>query len=445
MREMLHEIDTKEYPAKDALLRLEEQYIPPLADRPILNPESIMEARIENIAFATGSIGTFVPNEAVIQAVIESNTVMNEEPIRIRGLKFQGGFRQRHEVDTRSRDYQERYTAPTIAAMAKKVADTRQWDGIDLLVIGSSSIIEDMPEMITDQLREILPIDQVMHNHMACSSAGEGIIDGALLGGNTKLRVVVVGTDELSSLTDFDPVTFANFSDGIAAIAFESREIEVLSGRTVIERDTDNILTVNPFAPLPNRHISDESRRFSRFSLKGEATADYFRYSDRGTYLAIPSNGRDEMEMRAKKTWEKFVMGGAPQLAAEIITPYEHLITAFNGHQPGFEVVSGFNTMLTRKRLQMRGLSPIEAKVVVVSLADKSEDEQRNILGKYNLPYLTLPWDIGKTKFSNVSAAVSLIQLCYAAAGGRMKPGDIIAEQFMGVGSTYGTYVLQLH
>ncbi|MCR4264477.1 MAG: hypothetical protein NUV98_07245, partial [Candidatus Roizmanbacteria bacterium] len=225
------------------------------------------------------------------------------------------------------------------------------------------------------------------------------------------------------------------------------KEVEVLGGSTVVERDTNNILTIEPFSDLPDpaSHAPDDSERFQRFIIEGDTTQDYFRYSPTGTYLAIPSRGNSRLEMDARGTWQRFVMGGAPELAAQVIMPYGRSIKVLNGHQPSREVVGGYNTMFTRKQLQLQGLSRLDAKKLVVSLSNMSQRERSNALALYNVPDLQMPWDIGNTKFSNVSAATSLIQLCYAAQENRMQPGDIIAEQFMGVGSTYGTYVLQLH
>lgn len=301
--------------------------------------------------------------------------------------------------------------------------------------------------MVSVQLAPTLSVGHVMHNHMACSSGGEGIIDGALMGEGSNLRVVSVGIDELSALTNFDPVTFATFSDGAAAIAFESREIEVLAGSTVVERDKNNILTIGPFSTLPDEstHTIDESRRSARFKVQDDDTAKYFRHSRTGTYLAIPGTGLDPLDMNAYRTHGFFVMGNTPRHAAEILYPYRWDISAFNGHQPSKEVVKGVNTMLIRHMLQLGGVPLAEAKKIVKSFQGMDEEERRSILQQYDLPYLQLPWDMVHTKFSNVSAATSLIQFCYAAQQGRMKPGDTIAEQFMGVGNTYGTYVLRLH
>ncbi len=112
-----------------------------------------------------------------------------------------------------------------------------------------------------------------------------------------------------------DPVTFATFGNGGAAMAYvPGKEIEVLDGETVVEYDTDGFFHV-PY--IINRPPGAARFLPADYRVFGEETQRRFHATENGLFLEIPED--EAFRMDGRGTFRYFTSTGVTSLLWNVI------------------------------------------------------------------------------------------------------------------------------
>ncbi|MBI2009922.1 MAG: hypothetical protein HYS86_01960 [Candidatus Chisholmbacteria bacterium] len=412
------------------------------------------------IPVARAAWGTYLPSEGIFEALGREGVLDEGTQDRIKGLGFAGGFRFPSQgVDVYSDEVQG-YMAGYAARLAGRVVGARRsrgendWDHVDRLYVGSSTATEGMIEQVGRLLSSIgVGVDEVVHYSLACNSATQALRDAHTLPGK---NVVIVGLDTLSGSvagTD-DPVTYATFGNGGGALALvPGKDMRLVGdeggafGGTVIEHDTEPILTVKTGRGLPEGFVSTVQPP-EGYRLKGVETAAHFAVTPDGVFLTIPQSEDGRLHMNPVGTYRYFVLLGAVEYAYQTAKAYaqsefgrSHPLGYPTGHQPSYEVlIGGFNQMLARLALESLGWDRARIRGTLKANIDGLDV----FLEAHGVVVPQFRWTMKVAGKNNTSAGTPLDCMGVMAQMGNFRPGSVHLLLGLGVGNSYGAHIIQI-
>jgi len=429
-----------------------------LPDNDDFTPGSTQLAQIGPISIYRGSWGVYIDSHAIAEAATQAGFPA-DLATTIEKLGFSGGYHFPVDSDTFSTRVQNLMTG-YITRLVDKVMEVRGWDSVDALFVGTQTIFEEALDDVRAALhRKGKNVGPIYWYRMACNSATAALIDTLREPAFAGQRVAVVGLDNLSGNTtdSTDPVTFATFGNGGAAMAYvPGKEIEVLDGETVVEYDTDGFFHV-PY--IINRPPKARPRALpADYRVLGEETQRRFHATENGLFLEIPED--EAFRMDGRGTFRYFTSTGVTNLLWNVIDDYRRKFTeslgrlgATIGHQPSQAVVDGLNRTLFRLTLENRNQEKEDAgdeesmfstrDIRKMMRSDLSERVAQ--LRKLGIDALSLniPWVMPDVGFNNTSAGTSLSALTTLAAQKVVMPGTAHVLLGLGVGASYQAHAIR--
>ena len=274
-----------------------------LPDNDDFTPGSTQLAQIGPISIYRGGWGVYVDSHAIAEAATQAGFPV-DLATTIEKLGFSGGYHFPVDSDTFSSRVQNLMTG-YITRLVDKVMEVRGWDSVDALFVGTQTIFEEALDDVRAALhRKGKSVGPIYWYRMACNSATAALVDTLREPAFAGQRVAVVGLDTLSGNTtdSTDPVTFATFGNGGAAMAYvPGKEIEVLDGESVVEYDTDGFFHV-PY--IINRPPKARPRALpADYRVLGEETQRRFHATENGLFLDL----RMKPSMDGRGTFRYFV------------------------------------------------------------------------------------------------------------------------------------------
>lgn len=420
-----------------------------LPTQPSFVPGSERLVRLGEIAVFRAGWGFPITNQDMVRFYAEAGLDADEVAETVAGTGFKQGYYFPFEQDLFGPETQG-WHAHYTAMLVEKVARARDWDHIDVLIVGSSTtrmyVLEEARQLLAQ--RGIV-VDDVRMYVQACNSAIAGITDLSRDPQYHGIHAVVVGLETLSGdVVDIDtPTTFRVFGNGGGAIAFvPGKDIQHITGRTIAEYDTQGVI-VGP-AACPVAQIDNRIDHFDWYELVGEETTDKFVTSKDGVFIQIPPSDDGKLYMNGMSTLAYFAKRVSP-LAVEIIQTYEaqfkdqygNLGIPF-GHQPSLPVVTFINHDLIRLDLEARGLDGRVAR----KLAKRGTIEE--IATELKMPDykpFQIPWIMDRTGFNNISAGTSLIAMVTMIEEGSIQPNSVLPVFGYGIGSVIQADIWKLN
>ncbi len=432
--------------------------IAPLPDNDEFAPGSTHLARIGPISIYRAGWGVYIDSRAIAEAATQSGFSL-DLAATIEKLGFSGGYHFPIDSDTFSTRVQNLMTG-YITRLVERVMEARGWDSVDALFVGTQTILEETLDDVRAALRRKgKQVGPIYWYRMACNSATAALADTLREPAFAGQRVAVVGLDTLSGNTtdSTDPVTFATFGNGGAAMAYvPGKEIEVLAGETVVEYDTDGFFNV---PHIVNRRPKAQPRSLpADYRVLGEETKRRFHATENGLFLEIP--GDETFRMDGRGTFRYFTSTGVTELLWNVMETYRQKFSqslgklgATIGHQPSQAVVDGLNRTLFRIALENRSQESQEAGGEEAALSTKDIrklmradiSERLAYLRKLGIDALSLniPWVMPDAGFNNISAGTSLSALTTLAAQKVVMPGTAHVLLGLGVGASYQAHAIR--
>jgi 3-oxoacyl-[acyl-carrier-protein] synthase III len=415
-------------------------------------------SRIGPIALYRAGWGTFVDSRQIAQAASQAGHPP-DLTATIEQLGFSGGYHFPADTDTFS-DYVQALHTQYVTRMVEQVLAAREWDATDALFIGSQTILEGAMDDIRAELRRHgKEVGQIYWYRLACNSATAALIDTLREPEFHGKRVAVVGLETLSgNSTDIsNPVTYSTFGNGGSAIAYiPGREMQVLTGETVVEYDTNGFFHIPHQA---NRRPTSQSRGVPHdYRTVGEETEQHFYATEDGIYLEMPAD--DDFYMDGRGTFKYFTSTGVTDLIWNALQTYREKFSrqlgrlgVAIGHQPSMAVVDGLNRSLFRiamtehsEALERSGkgdeaLSTRDIRKLMRSGLDERIASLRKI--GIDAVSLHIPWVMDEVGFNNISAATALSALETLAAKGAVLPGTAHLLLGLGIGASYQAHIVR--
>ncbi len=409
--------------------------------------------------FSAAGWGEYLDSHTIAQAAAQSGHPA-DLALTIEKLGFSGGYHFPADSDTFSARVQGLMTG-YITRLVEKVMDARGWDSVDALFVGTQTILEEtLDDVRAALLHKGKHVGPIYWYRMACNSATAALIDTLREPALRGQRIAVVGLDTLSGNTtdSTDPVTFATFGNGGAAMAYvPGQEIEVLAGESVVEYD------LNGFFNVP--HIVNRAPKAQAVNLPadyrvlGEETQRRFHATQNGLFLEIP--GDDTFRMDGRGTFRYFTSTGVTDLLWNVMETYRQKFSdslgklgATIGHQPSQAVVDGLNRTLFRIALENRNQENEQAggseddsmsTKDIRKLMRSDISERLTALRKMGIDALSLniPWVMPDVGFNNVSAGTALSALSTLASQKVVIPGSAHLLLGLGVGASYQAHAIR--
>ena len=433
-------------------------HIAPVPDHGEFTHGSTHLAHIGPISLYRAGWGVYIDSHSIAEAAPQSGSPP-ELASTIEKLGFSGGNQFPADSDTFSPRVQSLMTS-YIARLVDKVMEARGWDSIDALFVGTQTILEEtLDDVRAALLHKGKRVGPIYWYRMACNSATAALVDTLREPALQGQRIAVVGLDTLSGNTtdSRDPVTFATFGNGGAAMAYvPGQEIEVLAGETVVEYDTDGFFNV---PHIINRQPKAQPRSLpADYRVLGEETPRRFHATENGLFLEIP--GDETFRMDGRGTFRYFTSTGVTDLLWNVMETYRQKFSdslgklgATIGHQPSQAVVDGLNRTMFRIAVESRTQESDDAGSQDASLSTKDIrklmrgdiSERLAYLRKLGIDALSLniPWVMPDVGFNNISAGTALSALGALASQKVVMPGTAHILLGLGVGASYQAHAIR--
>lgn len=441
-----------------------------LPDHDDFAPGSTHLARIGPISLYRAGWGAYLDSRTIAEAAVRAGHSLDLAST-IEKLGFSGGYHFPVDVDVYSARVQRLMTG-YITRLVERVMEVRGWDSIDALFVGTQTILEEtLDDVRAALLRRGRRVGPIYWYRLACNSATAAFTDTLREPAYHGQRVAVVGLDTLSGNTtdSVDPVTFATFGNGGAAMAYvPGDEVEALAGETVVEYDTDGFFAVPHIA---NRAPLARPRSLpANYRVVGEETQRRFHASENGLFLEIP--GDETFYMDGRGTFRYFTSTGVTELLWNVMETYRQKFAGTLGklgetigHQPSQAVVDGLNRSLFRMLLENHAKEAEGADDVVRD--DRGQESEASALSTKEIRRLTradlseriaylrklgidalslnIPWVMPETGFNNISAGTALSALATLATQKVVRPGTAHLLLGLGVGASYQTHAIRFN
>ena len=432
--------------------------VAPLPDHAGFAPGSERLSHIGPIALYRASWGTFVDSKTIAEAATQAGHPP-DLAATIEQLGFRGGYHFPADTDTFSNYVQDLHTQ-YVTRLVEQVLDERGWDSTDALFIGSQTILEGTVDNVRAELRRRgRDVGPIYWYRLACNSATAALIDTLREPEFHGKRVAVVGLETLSgNSTDIlNPVTYSTFGNGGAAMAYiPGQEMQVLTGETVVEYDTNGFFLIPHQA---NRRPSAQPRGVPEdYRVVGEETEQHFYATEDGLFLEMPAD--DGFRMDGRGTFKYFTSTGVTDLVWNALQTYREKFSrqlgrlgVVIGHQPSMAVVDGLNRSLFRiamtaysDELERSGrgdevLSPRDIrKLMRSSLPDRIASLRKIGVDAVSMH---IPWIMDEVGVNNISAGTALSALETLAANKTVLPGSAHLLLGLGIGASYQAHIVR--
>lgn len=432
----------KNFTVQDKHAHFNMSNIPELPPTPTFAPGSEQLVRLGSMAICQAGWGEPLTNAQLISHYVGIGWDYDEVCEMILGTGFKQGYYFHPEVELLSDEIQERI-AHYAAMLAARVARVRDWDKIDVLILGSSTSCNSVLPRTTEILAEQgISVEFAQFYTQACNGATAGINDLCRNPEMHGLHAVVIGMETLScSRLDMDtPITCRTFGNGGGAIAFiPGVEIQHVTGRTVAEYDTQGVIIAPETVkiPPPDQRIPPPAW----YEIVGDVTPEKFAATDLGIFMEIPRTDDGRLKMNGMATLAYFVRR-VPPLAVDVVQTYKQhyqdqygpLSTPFS-HQPSLPVMTFVNQELIRLQLEAIGVDHRQARNMTRRMNADERAEYLKDNGFEEFDPIQIPWMMGDTGFNNTSAGTSLVAMINMIKEGLLKTGTTIPAFGFGIGS----------
>lgn len=303
---------------------------------------------------------------AILAREINSEGVVHRVTGQIRGVIFQAeGFDDRVSLadqNTESLGFRARwasgkgpdmtpqenieYIAERVARSIADMSHRRGFtDRVDMVRIGSAS----SPFGIEDKVRKILlarhnlSVGEIIRDSLACNGTVYALTEAA----QAKGKIVVTTVEHLSPGTQHDPLLQDLFGDGVASIAFQSGDLEVLTTQTLFQQDTNSILTIphGRMVTLPPEEVRSEFTPPEGICQVIGDSGSVFQYKG-GVWQPLAMSPEDVVTMKGLSLL-KYFANATPEVMKSMFESFvnrygEQALNEFNPygviHQPSFGV-----------------------------------------------------------------------------------------------------------
>jgi 3-oxoacyl-[acyl-carrier-protein] synthase III len=337
--------------------------------------------------------------------------------------------------------------------LAKRAMARRGWDGIDILVVASTTSREYIAELTAQKLayKSYIPVGHHLCYCQACDGGVGAVMDMIRNPNikNTKLRIIVVAVDSISgNLVDpEEPTTQRMFGNGGATIAFTPDEFTHITGQTTIIEDNDKVITsprahkmpsMNERLPLPPGYVF----------LNGSDQTIYAK-THHSSLLYIPESLDGYFHMDGPLT-ALFFKTYNPNRVLNTNKNYNQNYRSQYGklgypwtHQPSSKVMEKQEEEYIRLVLIENGIETIKARKI-----SRLNHEERVAVTKeldHQQLLINFPWVMTNTGVNNISAGCAIVELTEMTAKGLIKPGDVIPVIGMGIGAIFDTHIIKIN
>jgi 3-oxoacyl-[acyl-carrier-protein] synthase III len=390
------------------------------------------------------SWGFPLTNEQIIshfRKVTDSDEEAAEIEAAILGTGFNHGYYLSLQDELASDKLQD-VQAHLAAKMARQVMEKRGWYSADILIVGSSTIIEGTQQQIQAILKsQGFDIKQVKRYAQACNGALAAINDLCRMPEMHGAHAVVIGMESMSgAMTPADdPLVVRTFGNGGGSIAFvPGVDIKHIIGRTIAEYDTDGVIKAPSVYKLPPQE--ERIPPPSWYETVGEATDEMFCASPSGVFMLVNTSYTGKLQMRGIPTLNYFARR-VPPLVVDVIGRYYQQFAAQYGdlaetlsHQPSAPVVSFVNKELIRYGLEHVGVSRKDAR----RLAKLTPSERSESLAEMNITdyhEAQIPWVMTDSPVNNISAGTALMAIVEMVERGMLTTNSTVPVVGFGIGS----------
>lgn len=314
-------------------------------------------------------------------------------------------------------------------ALIQRVLSGNGWNGADQIYITTSTPMDEEGLWTKEIARRCnIQPDAVNLRLLACDGAAAALLDVMSIKELKNAKVVIAAIEVLGEATDQygRPKEAVIFGNGAAAMAFRPRSFRFFNGGTVINHDTNGVLSSPLIYDLPKNRIQNPPQY--RVMDGGE---NVFACSGDAVVLTLPRPQDPEYDYLVMKPMATAAYFGrlVPQVQIEVLKAYydkygkrtksgefrkDTVVDLIVSHQPSKGVKQLVETRLAK------------------------------LLEEAKLPPVRTPWVLDKAGMSNVSSATILIVLAELLP--TIKRGHPFGITSYGIGSavTSGVYALRI-
>lgn len=282
------------------------------------------------------------------------------------------------------------------------------WDRADHLFLATSTP-GDERGLWGQEIARSIGIPKAEYHLLACDGGVNAFLSALKRKEEFKgARVVIAAVEPLAHL--LSPVDFKGrtiFGNGVAALAFRPDDVELINGKTRIEKDANGVIRTPSTYDLPGK--VERLRPPSWYEL-GEGTEEVFAVSNNGVFLKLPE-GSDlsYLQMLGEQT-ARYFSRVAPPVIIDVL-------------KEGSQSFSGLKKILCVSHQPSLG---------VMELSLRRLERLRKEAG---LPKVDAPWVLRRAKMSNCSSATPFVALAVLAKSGEITLGRVLNMTGYGVGS----------
>ncbi len=298
--------------------------------------------KLGNMAVGWASWGDYLSTADYIRQLGPGLKKLDRDVIE--SLRFGGGYHYPAYVDILGDEVQSQQ-AQHGAAFIEALLQSRGWNGVDLLIVASSST---KPESVY-KMREILEkksvgVKTMKMSMLFCAGVSAAFMDAIRDESLEKAQVAIIGIDSLggSFVRPDDILTPALFGNAVGGFAFKPQEdVEFVNGSTHIRRDEFGVIKVPAAYSLP-----DHRDRISfpvGYEVDPNAT-EIFAVSKEGMFLQAATPSGKYVEIDSKENFNYFSLWTPPIAASELAQNYYpakkrgEAVNPIVSHQPGYPI-----------------------------------------------------------------------------------------------------------
>ncbi|PIZ64663.1 hypothetical protein CO051_05925 [Candidatus Roizmanbacteria bacterium CG_4_9_14_0_2_um_filter_39_13] len=396
------------------------------------------KAQVGGVSMVAGGFGDYYESlEDVIATIPHDYPDREELAASLYGLGFGGGFKNSADLSPTMSQFYERMGLVGAGAVAD-IMEMKGWDGIDLLIVGSSSANIQVPKMITYELgKKSRTIDNFLMNAQACNSSASAINDACRDPQLSGKRVVVLSEESLSGSavdpTDFmTRSVFGNLYGGVGFVPGKDI-VHIMGQNTMIEQDREGVIRAPAAFRIENKgDIGEPTTLPPWYQIVGDIDSDFLHATSRGVFINLPS--AQKLTMNGRKTFN-FFSSRVPSIELAVLEEYysQWFGKDFGGmnlgelgvtvaHMPSFLVHS--------------------SKCMQVERGRRKGARENAAYPNFKVP--ESPWLMDKIGVNNASAATMLVNMTYMAQHNMIIPGIPFLMEGYGAGAAFSTNVMMI-
>jgi len=234
--------------------------------------------------------------------------------------------------------------------LLEEIIRSKNWDGIDFLVVSSAFLPQDVAGLICDISG--IKIDTIKSYRMACAGSAVSFIDACLTPSLKDKRGAILALEPLSFLMgEFTPKNVgisSIFGDDFSGIGFIPGEWEVSNPLVRIVDDPQGVIKMQTFYSTPANQPSLVPDYY-QFKREGEKILSF---SEEGVFLRIktPKNGRSEMDGFATA---RFFIKETVEVLEELQRKSDLTGLKVVSHQPSKAVIQGIRNVCDKRGIEL--------------------------------------------------------------------------------------------